>query len=104
MLDQDGAHRARTPLLLVQSGLELLLVDQGPLEELAADDRVRGDTGGVPRLGDAAGDEADVDEALGALDVERAEAPHPAQDLQDLNDPERVKRPLHAPEVYNRAT
>ena len=83
-------------LLLGQRLVELLLVDQRPLEELAADDGVGGDARGIARLGDAPLDEVDVDEPLRTLDVQRAGAPHPAEHLQDLDDAERIKRALHA--------
>ena len=100
-LDEARARRGCVPsgrgsrLLLASAWSQLRLVDERALDQLAAEDGVGGDARGVARLGDAPLDEVDVDEPLGALDVQRAGPPHPAEHLQDLDDAERVKRALH---------
>ena len=93
--DEDRADRPRVALLLAQGQVELLLGDEGALDQQAAEDGVGVDAGGVARLGDPALDEVDVDLALGTLDVESARPPDPAEHLQDLDDAERVKRAVH---------
>ena len=100
---EDGADRPGIALLLAQRLVELLFGDQRALDQQAAQDGVGVDARGVARLGDPALDEVDVDLTLGALDVESARPPDPAEHLQDLDDAERVKGAVHEwPRVYTR--
>jgi len=53
VIDQDRPDRTWLTLLLGERRGELLLVDQRALEQLAAEDGVGGDAGGIAGLGDA---------------------------------------------------